>query len=96
MAGPPASNVCNRNLATAINVCSHLGLPLHPDKCEGPSTSLVVLGIELDSVNQIARLPIDKLSRLRSLLDSWANRCWCRRRELESWLSGLVVSLFVE
>ena len=28
---------------------------------EGPATVLVVLGIELDSINQAARLPADKL-----------------------------------
>ena len=46
-AGPPGSTKCSLNLYTAMRVCAHLGLPLHPSKCEGPSTSLVVLGIEL-------------------------------------------------
>ena len=73
-AGPSESNVCARNLSVALRVCSELGLPLHPDKCEGPSTTLVVLGIELDSVNQTARLPLTKLSSLRVLLNSWASR----------------------
>ncbi|MEM6772491.1 MAG: reverse transcriptase domain-containing protein, partial [Bacteroidota bacterium] len=88
-AGPPESPVCSYNLATAINVCSYLGLPLHPDKCEGPSSSLVILGIELDSVTQTARLPETKLSQLRALLDHWANRQWCRRSELESLIGHL-------
>ena len=63
-AGPPDTNQCAENLATSIAVCRSLGLPLHPDKCIGPSTRLVVLGIELDSVAQVARLPPDKLSAL--------------------------------
>ena len=33
--------------------------------CEEPSTSIVILGIELDSTNQIARLPADKLATLQ-------------------------------
>ena len=69
-AAPQNSNMCARNLSIALRVCTELGLPLHPHKCEGPSTVLVVLGIELDSINQIARLPIDKLSKLCVLLDS--------------------------
>ena len=56
-----------------------LGLPLYPKKCEGPCTSLVVLGIELDSVNQIARLPNEKLLALRQLLQSWVDRRWCNK-----------------
>lgn len=88
-AGPPGSTTCSNNLATAMKVCTYLGLPLHPTKCEGPATSLVALGIELDSVNQIARLPTEKLSRLRLLLDTWANRRWCRRKELESLIGHL-------
>ena len=49
--GPSESSQCAHNLRTALTVCKHLGLPLHPGKCVGPSTVLVVLGIELDSVN---------------------------------------------
>ena len=58
--GPPNSAQCALNLQTALSVCQKLGLPLHPGKCVGPSTWLVVLGIELDSVEQYARLPEEK------------------------------------
>lgn len=43
-------------MSTALTVWKRLGLPLHLRKCEGPATVLVVLGIELDSINQAARL----------------------------------------
>ena len=88
-AGPPDTNQCAQNLATSIAVCRSLGLPLHPDKCVGPSTRLVVLGIELDSVAQVARLPSDKLSTLQALLQSWRDRRWCTRRDLESLIGHL-------
>ena len=88
-AGPQNSNMCARNLRIALRVCTELGIPLHPDKCEGPSMVLVVLGIELDSINQLAHLPIDKLSKLRVLLNSWASRQWCRRKEHESLIGHL-------
>ena len=48
--GPPASPVCYNNLQACIQLCSKLGLPLHPDKLEGPSTCLSILGIELDTI----------------------------------------------
>ena len=44
-------------------VCDQLGLPLHLGKCVGPAPVLTVLGIELDSVNQVARLPAEKTPR---------------------------------
>ena len=53
-------------------------------KCEGPATVLVVLEIELDSINQAARLPADTLSALQGLISSWLPRRWCNRRKLES------------
>lgn len=56
-AGPPQSPQCAENLSTAITVSKRLGLPLHLNKCVGLTTPLTVLGIELDYVHQIARLP---------------------------------------
>ena len=67
-AGPPQSSQCAYNLNTAVSVCHPLGLPLHANKCVGPATSMTILGIELDSVNQVARLPEDKLVALRELI----------------------------
>lgn len=79
-ARPPASIQCARNLSTALAVCDQLGLPLHPGKCVGPAPVLTVLGIELDSVNQVAHLPEEKLHALRELIASWLARSWCNRR----------------
>ena len=88
-AGPPRSLQCAQNLATAMEVCQRLGLPLHPGKCVGPSTVLTVLGIELDSYNQVARLPQEKLLVIQSLIGSWLPRKWCNRYELESLIGHL-------
>ena len=69
--GPPESSQCAHNLSTTIAVCKCLGLPLHPGKCVGPSTVLVVLGIEPGSVKQVARLPTEKLLALKELITLW-------------------------
>ena len=34
--GPPSSLVCHHNLGRSIDRFSKLGIPLHPDKLEGP------------------------------------------------------------
>ena len=72
--GPPESSQCAHNLSTTLAVCKRLGPPFHPCKWVEPSTALVVLGIELDSVNQAARLPAKKLSALKELISSWLTR----------------------
>ena len=51
--------------------------------------SLSVLGIELDSVQQLARLPEEKLIALKQLIDSWLLRTWCKKRDLESLIGHL-------
>ena len=87
--GPAGSPVCQTNVDTTSEVFQRLGVPLNADKCEGPSTVLVFLGIELDSVNQTARLPRYKLDRLLALLQSWRPKRSCTRRELESLIGSL-------
>ena len=58
--GPPSSPVCHNNLQTCVRLCKQLGLPLHPDKLEGPATRLTFLGIELDPETLQAHLPAEK------------------------------------
>ncbi len=57
-----------------------------PGKSEGPLTSLVFLGILVDTVAGEQCLPEGKL---KSLLQHWGARRACRRRQLES-LVGLL------
>ena len=87
--GPPHSGVCLAALDAMISICQSLGVPLAADKIAGPATSLVFLGIELDSVRMEARLPDDKLTRLCQELQQWAARKCCRRKELEHLLGVL-------
>ena len=87
--GPPASDVCLTNLATCLQLCSDLGLPLHPDKLEGPTTCLTILGIELDSEKLQARLPPKKRMHVIALLEVWSQKQFCRRKELESLIGHL-------
>ena len=75
--GHPASLVCYNNLQACIQLCSKLSLPLHPDKLEGPSTCLSILGIKLDSVRPQARLPIDKKESIITLLECWSGKRFC-------------------
>ena len=43
---------CREDLEITIPLCQQLGLPVALNNVEGPATSLVFLGIELDLVKQ--------------------------------------------
>ena len=50
---------------------------------------LTILGIELDSLNLLARLPQDKFYGITALLEDWSQKRWCKRNELESLMGHL-------
>lgn len=52
--GIGTSGDCMAALDIIIYICQSLGVPLAVDKIAGPATSLVFLGIELDSVRMEA------------------------------------------
>ena len=68
---------------------SSLGLPLEPNKLEGPSTCLTFLGIEVDTVSRQLRLPAEKMERLDKELRAARGRRSMLKRELQS-LTGLL------
>lgn len=80
---------CDVALASALEVFGHLGVPVAPNKVEGPSPVLTFLGIVIDAHHFQLRLPLEKLDRLQEMLGAWLDRKSCRRRELESLLGHL-------
>ena len=71
---PAGSNVSVDNLENAKLLCLELGVPLAPEKTIGPSTIMPYLGIELDSVEFEARLPLDKLFKAKRLVLKWLSK----------------------
>ena len=70
-------------------VFKELGVPLAPDKIFGPSQVLTYLGIEIDSVNLVIRLPKDKFDELMSSLRFWKDKKKCTKKELLSLIGSL-------
>ena len=68
---------------------SYLGIPLAPDKLEGPSTSLSFLGIILDTERMEIMLPKDKLTRMQQLLMTWLLKKKARKRQILSLVGTL-------
>ncbi len=82
--GPGGSLVCQANLNRIMRVCHELGVPLALDKLAGPTSCIEFLGIEIDTMEGVLRLPQVNLRRLQRLLRRWSRRKACRRRQLES------------
>ena len=87
--GPAHSSICEHFLKVAIALCEQLGLPVAMEKVFGPSTTLIFLGIEIDSIQQVKRLPHDKLVRLQSLIKSWSSKRMASKHQLQQLLGHL-------
>ena len=87
--GPPGSKECSQNLKAIQSVAERHGIPLAPEKTLGPSSSIVFLGIEINTIQGILRLPEDKLTKLQQLLAAWSGRKVATLKELQSLLGYL-------
>jgi len=66
-----------------------LGVPLALEKVENPTTALPFLGIVLDTVKMEARLPAEKLLKLRQEVAMWLDRMDAKKREILSLVGSL-------
>ena len=74
MLGLPSSNQCHQNLKIFKQTCQKLGVHLPIEKLEGPSTSLILLGIMLDTAKMEIRLPDDNLAQICQSIDQMATK----------------------
>lgn len=92
-AGPADSPTCLRALEDMLLLCSAVQAPLKPEKVLGPSPVLVILGIELDTVQMQARLPEEKLTTLLEELHAFSllpsSNHTCTKRQLLSLIGKL-------
>ena len=86
---PSQAQDCGHSLVVAVTLCEDMGFPVAPDKLVGPSTTLSFLGIELDSVSMVMRLPRSKLEHLKASLGRWLGKKSARKRKLQSIIGQL-------
>jgi len=80
---------CYSNLDIMLQTCRDLGFTVNPDKTVQPCTKLELLGIELDSVSQQARISDVRREEIMDLLITWRSRSSCTKRELQSLIGKL-------
>ena len=66
--GPPTFQARQSALLTTVTTCQDVGFPVTPDKMEGPSTTLVFLGIAINMIACHCCLPQEMLFQLLSTL----------------------------
>ena len=78
-------------LETSLETFESLGVPVAPEKIEGPSTRIKFLGLEVDTVAMEVRLPDDKLNDLKTCVQNTINRKGKKitLRELQSLIGKL-------
>ena len=76
-------------LSILRSVFHKLGVEIAEQKTVGPSSSVVFLGIEIDADNQVLRLPVEKLSELRTLITAWLDKKVTVARDLKSLVGKL-------
>ncbi|XP_040294444.1 uncharacterized protein LOC121005739 [Bufo bufo] len=87
--GPGGSRVCSLLLSTLQSVFECFGVPLAVDKTVGPATELSFLGIVIDTQRMECRLPVDKVSDLRTEVAAALAAKKIRLRDLQSLLGKL-------
>ena len=85
-----SAQLCQQQLDLFLSLCSYLGIPLAPEKTCGPSTTLSFAGIELDSILLEARLPIDKISKCKTLISEF-----CIARKLPLRMFNLLLAFYI-
>lgn len=80
---------CQYVVDAIIHTFSLIGVPLAEDKIIGPVQVITYLGIEIDTINLVLRLPHQKFCNLMSELREWNGRKKCKKRDLLSLIGSL-------
>ena len=80
---------CSSDLSKFLVVCDDLGVPIAQEKTVEPCTRITFMGIELDSVEMVARLPKDKIVNCQNLIKGFLKRKSVTLREMQVLLGTL-------
>lgn len=85
----PTKVIAANNLTSFQSMCKRLGVPLAPEKTEGPSRCLSFAGIELDTETMEARLPPEKITKYLNLVNEHAHKKKATLRDMQSLVGSL-------
>ncbi len=76
--------LCSDQLHLFLSLCSYLGIPIAPDNTCGPSTKLCFAGIELDTLQSVARLPSEKIAKCITIISGFLKGKKVTLKEVQS------------
>ena len=82
---------CVELINTIKQICQELGVPLAKDISFGPTYKLVFLGLEIDTVSQMDRVPEVKSAELSTLLQEMIGKKRVTVRQIQSLLGKLII-----
>ncbi|XP_033733376.1 uncharacterized protein LOC117322521 isoform X1 [Pecten maximus] len=83
-AGKRGSQDCQILMSTFDNSCRELGVPIAEEKTVGPTTVIIFLGLEIDTVEMLIRIPLQKTIELTDMLLRFVGQKKVTLKELES------------
>ena len=85
----PLDSLCEASLSSMILSFKYLNIPISAAKTEGPCKLLQFMGIILDSHKMEARLPVDKVERIKTALYEFQSKRSTTLQELQSLIGTL-------
>lgn len=76
----PIREGASENQKLAIRLLRYLGFHISWSKVTAPATVATYLGVEIDTVNMILRLPQDKVEKFKSMVGKFSNAKFISRR----------------
>jgi hypothetical protein len=68
--GKADTSECLSSLNTFLSLADSLGIPITAEKTQYPTTMITIYGIEIDSIEMVARLSVKKVEKNISLLQN--------------------------
>ena len=76
--------VCSSIMSVFKLVCDQIGMPVSPDKSEGPTQVIEFLGLMIDTIEMVVRILRDKMQDITLILINIIRKCKVTVAELES------------
>ena len=73
-----------------ISLLHDLGLDISKEKLVAPATSVVCLGINIDTRSRTISIPDQKLQEIKILCQNWSHKVYCTKNQLQSLLGSLL------
>ncbi|XP_072025655.1 uncharacterized protein [Amphiura filiformis] len=80
---------CYKLVESFEKVCDKLGVPLAKDKSVGPTTKIVYLGLQIDSIEQVVSIPQEKIQAIITKVEKAIQATKLTLKELQSLIGSL-------